>query len=114
MLGPGVLLLVTLPSAATALAHYRSGLAQLDQRAARRQPVGCLAARPVRLAAAALRSRRRDCAPGRLVAREDMTVALTVLAGRLCDPQVADKAVGLSHSVKFGPAQLRFAFTPAS
>jgi hypothetical protein len=53
-------------------------------------------------------------APGRLVAREDMTVALTVLAGRLCDPQVAEKAVGLSHSVKFGPAQLRFPSTAAS
>jgi cytochrome P450 len=51
---------------------------------------------------------------GHLVAREDMAVALTVLARRLRDPRVVGKAVWLPCSGNTGPVRLPVAFTPAS
>ncbi len=51
---------------------------------------------------------------GHLVAREDMAVALTVLARRLRDPRVAGNPVWLPCSGNTGPVRLPVAFTPAS
>jgi cytochrome P450 len=51
---------------------------------------------------------------GHLVAREDISVALTVLARRLRDPRVAGEAVWLPCSGNTGPARLPVAFTPGS
>jgi cytochrome P450 len=49
---------------------------------------------------------------GHLVARADMAAALTVLAGRLHDPQAAGAATWLPDSGNTGPVRLPIAFTP--
>jgi cytochrome P450 len=49
---------------------------------------------------------------GHLLARADMSVALAVLARRLCDPRVSGDAVWLPCSGNTGPARLPLAFTP--
>ncbi|MGO8957514.1 MAG: cytochrome P450 [Streptosporangiaceae bacterium] len=49
---------------------------------------------------------------GHLLAREDLAVALTVLARQLRDPRVAGDAVWLPTSGNTGPARLPVAFAP--
>jgi len=51
---------------------------------------------------------------GHLVARTDMSVALTLLARRLRDPHVSGEASWLPDSGNTGPARLPIAFTPGA